>query len=125
MTGRDGPSLYIVHSSPVPGREQEYHDWYGRHLAQLLAVPGFASAQRFALSPVARSAAMPPARHSHLAIYEITGDPGLAFGALERARSAGAVTPSAAVAGDIAGHLFVPVTRRLLAPGADGGPRSG
>jgi hypothetical protein len=131
IDGRDsGSSLYIVRSNPVPGREEEYHDWYSRqHLPQLLAVPGFASAQRFVLSPVARGAArliagelstgpasprMRPSRYTNIAIYEITGDPRLAFDALDRARRAGAITPPAAIAGEIAAHVFAPITGRML-----------
>src|SRR5690606_19186746 len=41
---------YVVLSNPVPGRDQEYNDWYSnRHLADVVAVPGFVSAQRFRL----------------------------------------------------------------------------
>lgn len=44
---------YVVHSNPVPGREGEYNDWYSnRHLADVVAVPGFVSAQRFCLTDV-------------------------------------------------------------------------
>jgi hypothetical protein len=115
-TDSDRRSLYLVQSNPVPGREQEYGDWYtNRHLPEILAVPGFASAQRFVVSPVVRGPAMPPSRHSHLAVYEITGDPRLAFEALACAREAGAVSRCGAIA-DLAAHLFEPITARLLAP---------
>ena len=41
----------IVMTQPVEGREQEYNDWYqGMHLADLVAVYGVKSAQRFRLS---------------------------------------------------------------------------
>ena len=107
--------LYIVRSNPVPGQEAEYDDWYTRrHLPEMLAVPGFASAQRFVLSPVARSPRMPPSRYSHLAIYEISGDPGEAFLALARARAAGALSRSAAIDPGFAAHVFEPITGRLL-----------
>lgn len=44
---------YVVYSNPVPGREDEYNDWYSnRHLADVVAVPGFVSAQRFCLTDV-------------------------------------------------------------------------
>jgi hypothetical protein len=110
-------SLYIVRSNPVPGREAEYDDWYtGRHLPEMLAVPGFASAQRFVLSPVARDPRMPPSRYSHLAIYEVSGDPGQAFQALARARAAGTMSGSPAIDRGFAAHLFTPITARLLPP---------
>ncbi len=110
-------SLYIVRSNPVPGREAEYDDWYTRrHLPEILAVPGFASAQRFVLSPVARDPRMPPSRYSHLAIYEISGDPEQALQALARARDAGAVSGSRAIDRGFEAHLFEPITGRLLPP---------
>jgi hypothetical protein len=115
-TGNERRSLYIVRSNPVPGQEAEYDDWYTRHLPELLAVPGFASAQRFALSPVARDPRMPPSRYSHLAIYEISGDPVQAFQALARARDAGALSASRAVDRGFAAHVFDPITARLLPP---------
>jgi len=40
----------VVLTNPVPGREQEYNDWYdNRHIPDVLAVPGFVGAQRFNL----------------------------------------------------------------------------
>ena len=41
----------LVLSRPTAGREAEYNDWYqGQHLKEVLAVPGFVSAQRFRLA---------------------------------------------------------------------------
>lgn len=38
---------YVVWSNPDAGRDDEYSDWYNnRHLADVVAVPGFVSAQR-------------------------------------------------------------------------------
>lgn len=121
MPQPDGPSLYVVQSNPVAGREQEFNDWYtSRHLPEMLTVPGFASAQRFAASPILRSPASSPCRYSCLAIYEVTGDPRLAFDALDRARAAGTVTRSPAISADLAAYLFDPVTTRLVAPTTPG-----
>jgi len=61
----------IVLTRPVEGREQEYNDWYdGRHLDDILAVPGFVSARRFERKgePVAGQP------WPYLAIYEIDHD---------------------------------------------------
>jgi hypothetical protein len=66
------------------------------------------------LSPVARDPRMPPSRYSHLAIYEITADPGQAFQALARARESGAVSGSPAIDRAFAAHLFTPLTPRLF-----------
>jgi hypothetical protein len=111
----DRRSLYIVQSNPVANREDEFNDWYTRrHLPDMMTVPGFACAQLFAASPILRSSGMPPYRYSRLAIYQVTGDPRLAFDALARAKDAGMVT-SPAIAADRAAYLFEPITRRLLA----------
>ncbi|SKC11581.1 DUF4286 family protein [Sphingopyxis flava] len=38
----------VVLTKPVEGREDEYNEWYtGRHLDDVLQVPGFVAAQRF------------------------------------------------------------------------------
>jgi hypothetical protein len=58
---------YVVLSNPKDGREDEYNDWYDRrHLADVLAVPGFVAAQRFRLAK-----ADGERRHRYLALYEI------------------------------------------------------
>lgn len=63
---------FVVMSDPVPGREDEYNAWYGdRHLADVLALDGFAAAQRFAFVPTDFSAAAP---HRYLALYEIEAE---------------------------------------------------
>lgn len=63
---------FVVMSDPVPGREDEYNDWYGgRHLSDVLAVEGFAAAQRFAFVPTDFSATAP---HRYLALYEIEAE---------------------------------------------------
>lgn len=55
----------LVFSAPLAGREAQYEDWYsGRHLRDVLTVPGYVSAQRFAVSGTAAPAPF-------LALYEI------------------------------------------------------
>src|SRR6267378_3586006 len=45
----------IVLSRPIEGMEAEYNDWYdNRHLSDVLAVPGFVSAERCGPAPVER-----------------------------------------------------------------------
>jgi hypothetical protein len=61
----------VVMSGPVEGKEDEYNDWYqNTHLADLTAIPGIVSAQRF------RHAADLGAGtgHRYLAIYDIETD---------------------------------------------------
>ena len=66
--------VYVVRSAPVAGREDEYNRWYtDRHLKDVLAVPGFVSAQRFMVAdPMAEGAPTQP----YLALYNMrTDDP--------------------------------------------------
>ncbi len=65
---------YVVLSNPTQGREDEYNDWYtDRHLADVVAVPGFVSAQRFRLRDTKAEGA--PQQH-YMAIYTMrTEDP--------------------------------------------------
>jgi hypothetical protein len=62
---------FVVLSNAKAGREAEYQDWYAkRHLADVLAVPGFVSAQCFKL----KDGMGFPHRHQYLALYEIESD---------------------------------------------------
>jgi len=57
-----------VFSNPKEGRETEYNDWYSNvHLHDILAVPGYSSAQRFKC----QIRAVGDIRHDWLAIYEM------------------------------------------------------
>jgi len=61
----------LVLTNPREGRDQEYNDWYTKqHLADVVAVPGFVSAQRFKLTDPMGF----PHDHRYLAIYEIESD---------------------------------------------------
>ena len=70
-----GQYLFVVHSEPVRGREDEYNDWYENiHLDEVLAVPGFVAAQRFKLEGEPFQGPTPP--HRYLCLYEMeTDDP--------------------------------------------------
>ncbi|HLG67293.1 MAG TPA: hypothetical protein VKV36_05400 [Acidimicrobiales bacterium] len=59
--------ILAVHTTPAPGREQEYNDWYNEvHLVDILKLAGFTSARRF------RS--LSGDGHPYLAIYEVEAD---------------------------------------------------
>lgn len=71
-------SLLLVFSNPTPGDDAEYNRWYQEvHLKEVLEVPGFVAAQRFELTDAQMGDAERP--HRYLAIYEVDGDPELAF----------------------------------------------
>src|SRR5690606_28970654 len=61
----------VVLANPVPGREDEFNEWYtNTHLRDVVAVPGIQSAQRFKLcDPMGFEH-----RHQYLALYEIDSD---------------------------------------------------
>lgn len=61
----------VVYSRPSPGREDEYNDWYQNvHLRELVALPGFVSAQRFRYArSLVEGEAFP-----YMSIYEIDTD---------------------------------------------------
>ena len=61
----------LVLTNARDGRDEEFNDWYtNQHLADVVTVPGFVSAQRFKLADPLGS------KHDHryLAIYEIESD---------------------------------------------------
>lgn len=61
--------VFIVQTNPVPGREDEYNNWYTNvHLPDVLKVPGIVSAQRFRRTAQQRGAG--PYPWDYLAIYE-------------------------------------------------------
>jgi hypothetical protein len=72
-------TYFLVFSSPVEGREDEYEKWYDEvHLQDVLAVDGVVAAQRFDHVPLdAPEAGEPPQKH--LALYELDGDPNAVF----------------------------------------------
>jgi hypothetical protein len=73
----------VVLSNPMPGKRDEYEEWYEGHLEQVLTVPGIDAAQRFRLSDDQFPAGLiPPSDHQFLTIYEVSGDPAIVGDAL-------------------------------------------
>ena len=73
-------STFMVFANGVEGREDEFNDWYeNTHLAEVLQVPGFVSAQRFQLL------GDPAGGAKYLTVYELSGDPQKALAALGEA----------------------------------------
>lgn len=64
-------SIYVVLSNAVPGRENEYNEWYDNvHLPDAVAVPGVVSAERFRVT--SRFGDYP---YDYLAIYDLGDQP--------------------------------------------------
>jgi hypothetical protein len=76
--------VHLVFSRAPEGvPEDEFDAWYDAHLREILAVPGFRSARRFRLQGVVNPEVGPA--FTHLALYELDGDPEAALAELERA----------------------------------------
>jgi hypothetical protein len=80
----------IALTTPVPGKEAEYHEWYQKtHFPQLTAFDGIDSAQRYKLT----AKLMGSDTNQYLAIYDIeTDDPMALMGAIGEASAAGKLT---------------------------------
>lgn len=90
----------IVLSSPTEGREAEYNDWYqNTHLAEVVALKGIKSAQRFKLAKQMGERETWP----YAAIYEIdTDDIDAVLKDIEEAAASGRVGVSGAIARELA-----------------------
>jgi hypothetical protein len=112
--------IYVVRSSPVAGSEEAYNDWYTNiHLGDVLAVPGFVSAQRFRVAhPTADDAHVP----DYLAIYTMrTDDPDSLLAALTTLVDSGQISMSEAFDQDTVAtvlyHAITPIVTSITAHG--------
>jgi hypothetical protein len=65
-------TYYTVYSNPMPGKDAEFNDWYTNvHLAEVLQIDGFVSAQRFQLAELQVINDQP---YRYMAMYEIEND---------------------------------------------------
>ena len=65
--------IQIVFSRRPDGvSEDDWNTWYDAHLHEILAIPGFVSAQRFAIDQLV--GAGEGAEWTHIALYEVEGD---------------------------------------------------
>jgi hypothetical protein len=99
----------IVLTNSVPGRDEEFNSWYSNtHLRDVVAVPGYISAQRFRLSGKLSDGPS----WNYLAIYEVeTEDPEGALNALKaRAGTESMVISDAMDAANICAALYCEMT---------------
>jgi hypothetical protein len=81
----------FVFSIPPAGvSDAEFSAWYGQHVSEIVAVPGFAGARRYWLSSVVGDRS--PTMYRHLSLYEIEGESDAALHELERRMDAGQLT---------------------------------
>ncbi|HEY4277013.1 MAG TPA: hypothetical protein VGM91_02265 [Conexibacter sp.] len=65
--------LQLVFSDPGDTiSDEEFDRWYEEHLDEILSIPGFLSAQRYALDPVTLDGDSAPFRR--LVVYEVDAD---------------------------------------------------
>jgi len=63
-----GSYKLIALSNAIEGRDDEFNAWYGgEHVADLLAIPGVVSAQRYRLATA-------KGKYRYLAVYDIEAD---------------------------------------------------
>ena len=79
--------IQVVSSNPVPGREDDFNEWYDNvHIPELLAVPGMLSATRYTLHDAAiyhvRGGVVP--EHRYMCVYELDGDVDEVMGRIQR-----------------------------------------
>jgi hypothetical protein len=105
---------YVVRSNPVVGREEEYNRWYTeRHLADVVAVPGFVSAQRFKIVDPGADGAP---QQSYMALYNLrTDDPIAALDLLRSLVETGTMNMSEAISQtDLVTILYEAITPIVL-----------
>lgn len=100
--------VLVVYSSPVPGREDEYNDWYNnQHLKDVLAQPGYISARRYKLTNMKLADEMPDASHPYVAMYYMnTDDPQKALDDMKARVGAGIIGLSDAMAQDFLAYCY-------------------
>ena len=71
--GQADTYYYLVFSDPAPGEEAEYNRWYDhQHAPDVVAVPGFVTAQRFVLAGAQMRET--PAPSKYLVVYKVVTD---------------------------------------------------
>jgi hypothetical protein len=102
-------TTFMVFSDAVEGREEDFNVWYETiHMAEVLALPGFVSAQRFQLI------GDPAGGTKYVAVYELSGDPQAALGALGAAVASTMNMSDAMDASSVVTKLFAPRTVKMI-----------
>jgi hypothetical protein len=105
---------FIVLTNPVEGREDDFNDWYtGRHIPDVLSVPGIVSAQRFRI--VEKEYTGSP--YKYLSIYDFDIDcPTDVLDAISSRTKTGAMALSDALdRSDIYAVAYEPITPLIQA----------
>ena len=113
-------TTYLVFSNPVPGKEDEFNEWYDTvHLPEVLATPGMRAAQRFRLleTDITHNSVMPKPAHGYLLVYELEGDVDAVMAQIQEAAMSGAMGMSDALDLEtVAMSFWRPIGERVVKP---------
>jgi hypothetical protein len=99
-------TLYLVYSNSTPGKEREYASWYKSHISDIVKLPGFIRAQRFAAETMENRTP----KYRYLVLYEVRGDPSGLLAELGKAVAAGRLeAPPAELVPEIEGSFYRPI----------------
>jgi hypothetical protein len=97
-------AVLITMTNPLPGREDEYRDWYANtHIVEMVGAPSVLNAKLHTVTD-----ARTPTKWRHCALYELKGDPQEAMNQVFEYGKAGNMTPS--TAGDTPSRLLAIAT---------------
>jgi hypothetical protein len=103
------PSIFVVLTNPVAGREDEYNQWYSTtHVSEVCAIEGFKGATRYRLAEAPADQAGPDG-FGYLCVYEFEADadPEDVLARLSAAAQAGTLARSEALSLDPPPRTFV------------------
>jgi hypothetical protein len=100
---------YLVFTNARDARDDEFNQWYdGVHLAEVVAVPGFTGAERYAIRP---QPGEPAPSHRYLAVYDMeTDDVSATLAELMRRGTSGGFQMTDALADGAVTRLYEVIT---------------
>lgn len=109
----------LVQTNPVPGMEDEFNEWYsGRHVHDILRVPGIVSAQRYRVTRNRRVSGSGysgmPEPYQYLALYEVEADPEAILAGIEEARNAGQIPWSPALDPVFSAYFYEAIGEKIV-----------
>ena len=117
-------SLFVALSNPIEGTEAEFSRWYDEvHVPDVLATPGFLSAQRFELVPDATLADASAVTRRFLAIYELEAEDPETVNSLAKSLSQGLADRNAVIsetmdASSVSAMFFAPASKLVQSESA-------
>jgi hypothetical protein len=108
-----GKHMLVVLSNAAEGQDGEFNEWYtNTHLGDIVALPGYVSAQRFKLSDAQMGAGQLP--YQYLAIYEVEADSAAdaVKGLTEGTRGGMVISPALDMSRTVA-WFYTPITERV------------